>query len=316
MSNHQEVVMEGGKMHYDYTWTAQKVATRQYQPEGGPVLAGAEIILTHNATRAPLAADKAFPMGTDFGGEYEVACHQYLARGKALTMIHESKGICTPDVRQRAELPQNRWVFRTAERPEEAEDTRSFVQMTKDGILTKIKSLIRERGNTGIRALGRLFRIIDDRGNGLLDREEFRYGLQDFGIALTDEEFGLVMDQFDRNGDGVISFDEFLVTIADPPNDYRKSLINAAFDKLDNTKDGQVTIEDVQNRYDAKGHPDVVSGRKTEKEVLEGFMSLWDTQNKDGVVTRSEFTQYYSEISAGIEDDDYFANMIGAAWGL
>ena len=49
---------------------------------------------------------------------------------------------------------------------------------------------------------------------------------------------------------------------------------------------------------------------------LKGFMSLWDTQNKDGIVTRSEFTQYYSDISAAIDDDDYFANMIGAAWGL
>jgi calcyphosin len=316
MSNHQEVTMEGGKLHYDYTWVAQKVASRSYQPAGSPVLADDEIVLTHNATRAPLAANREFPMTTDFGSEYEVACNQYLARGKSLTMIKEAEGICTPDVRQRAELPQNRWFFRTADLPEDANDTRSFTSMTPEGVLKQIKTAILSRGVHGVRSIGRLFRIIDDRGNGILDKEEFRYGLQDFGISLLDEEFSTVMDAFDQNGDGVISFNEFLSAIADPPNDYRRSLISRAYANLDVNGDGKVTLADVRQIYDASSHPDVLAKKKTELEVLADFMSLWDTQNKDGIVTKSEFQQYYADISAGIDDDEYFANMIGAAWKL
>ena len=316
MSNHQEVTMEGGKMHYDYSWTVQKVASRLYQPEGGPVLAGDTVVITHNATRSPLAANKEFPCNTDFGGEYEVACNQYLNRGKALTMIGESKGICTADVRQRGELTQNRWQFVTAEDPKDAVETRAFSAMTPEVVLRKIKDTIKGRGVHGIRALARMFRIIDDRGNGLLDREEFKFGLMDYGINITEEEFDMVMSVFDANGDGVISFDEFIGAISDPPNEFRQQYINAAYAKLDVNGDGQVTIDDVKLRYNCSKHPDVVAGRKTENEVLGSFMSLWDTQEKDGIVTIAEFTKYYSDISASVDDDEMFALILINAWNL
>ena len=316
MSNHQEVSMEGGKMHYDFTWTAQKVATRLYQPEGDPVLASDTIVITHNATRAPLAADSAYPANTDFGGEYEVACHQYLSRGKALTMIGESKGICTADVRQRGELTQNRWQFITAETPEDSVETRAFNAMTPDVVLQKIKGSIKSRGVHGIRSLGRMFRIIDDRGNGLLDHEEFKFGLMDYGIDITDEEFNMVMSVFDANGDGVISFDEFISAISDPPNEFRQQYIMRAYNKLDVNGDGKITIEDVKQRYNCSKHHDVLSGKKTEDEVLGQFMSLWDTQEKDGIVSKSEFTKYYSDISASVDDDEMFALIITNAWDL
>ena len=214
-------------------------------------------------------------------------------------MIGESKGICTADVRQRGELTQNRWQFVTAEDPKDAVETRAFSAMTPEVVLRKIKDTIKGRGVHGIRALARMFRIIDDRGNGLLDREEFKFGLMDYGINITEEEFDMVMSVFDANGDGVISFDEFIGAISDPPNEFRQQYINAAYAKLDVNGDGQVTIDDVKLRYNCSKHPDVVAGRKTENEVLGSFMSLWDTQEKDGIVTIAEFTKYYSDISCG-----------------
>jgi hypothetical protein len=34
---------------------------------------------------------------------------------------------------------------------------------------------------------------MDDRGDGILDKEEFRWGLHDFGIDLTEDEFQIVL---------------------------------------------------------------------------------------------------------------------------
>ena len=45
-------------------------------------------------------------------------------------------------------------------------------------------------------------------------------------------------------------------------------------------------------------------------------MSLWDTQEKDGIVTFEEFCDYYGDVSASIDDDDYFAEMMISAWKL
>ena len=43
---------------------------------------------------------------------------------------------------------------------------------------------------------------------------------------------------------------------------------------------------------------------------------MWDTQQKDGIVTFEEFCDYYADVSASIDDDDYFAEMMVGAWKL
>jgi hypothetical protein len=45
-------------------------------------------------------------------------------------------------------------------------------------------------------------------------------------------------------------------------------------------------------------------------------MSLWDCQQRDGIVTFDEFVDYYGDVSASIDSDDYFAEMMVSAWKL
>ena len=80
-------------------------------------------------------------------------------------------------------------------------------------ILDKIRAAIEAKGADSYAGLKRAFDIIDDRGNGFLDTQEFRYALSDYGIHLLDEEFNMVQKYFDSNGDGVISFGEFMAAI-------------------------------------------------------------------------------------------------------
>ncbi len=83
-----------------------------------------------------------------------------------------------------------------------------------------------------------------------------------------------------------------------------------AYDVLDKNGDGTVTIKDIEIAYDVSCHPDFQSGRKTKEEVLLEFMGVWETHKKDGIVTREEFSDYYKDISASIDRDDYFELMI------
>ncbi|CAM9981106.1 unnamed protein product, partial [Heterosigma akashiwo] len=65
-------------------------------------------------------------------------------------------------------------------------------------------------------------------------------------------------------------------------NRERKLLVRQAFQRLDRTGDGQVTIEDVQQCYDASQHPEVQNGRMTEDEALQEMMSVYE--DSDGEV--------------------------------
>jgi len=50
--------------------------------------------------------------------------------------------------------------------------------------------------------------------------------------------------------------------------------------------------------------------------ILSEFLSQWDTLKKDGVVQYEEFEDYYKDVSASIDDDDYFELMIRNAWHI
>jgi Ca2+-binding EF-hand superfamily protein len=204
----------------------------------------------------------------------------------------------------------------TAASPADAVDDRGLEPLSPEAILEKVKQMILSRGANSIRGLGRAFRIMDDAGDGKLDQADFKYGLKDYGVHLSDEEFKLVMTAFDRDGDGYVGFTEFLTALRGELNDRRRTMVGMAYDVLDKDGSGLVTLEDIKMAYDATSDPRVAAGEVSEDAVLREFMSQWDTLKADGIVTREEFEEYYGDISASIDDDDYFELMIRNAWHI
>jgi len=56
----------------------------------------------------------------------------------------------------------------------------------------------------------------------------------------------------------------------------RQALVNRAFNVLDADGNGYLDYQDVMGKYDATKHPAVQDGRKTEREVLEEFLSTFE----------------------------------------
>ena len=167
-----------------------------------------------------------------------------------------------------------------------------------------------------MKGLQRVIAIMDDDGNKRLSKEELRTGLNDYGIELNLRELDDIFALFDRDHDGTIDVSEFLVAVKGPLNERRKKLVKMAFDILDTDGSGEITIDELAEKYDVSAHPGVKAGKITERQALEEFMSQWDRLDKDNVVTLEEFEDYYREISASIDGDDYFELMIRNAWRI
>ena len=96
------------------------------------------------------------------------------------------------------------------------------------------------------------------------------------------------------------------------------------FETFDKNKSGYIDLDDIRDVYSAKNHPDVISGKKTEDEVLAEFLDTFqyhfsllnDNKTKDNKITLEEFMEYYNNISVGIEDDDYFEEVLKNAYDL
>lgn len=180
----------------------------------------------------------------------------------------------------------------------------------------RILTLCKKRSGNGIRGLKIMFKAIDRDRNNSIDPTEFKYAMRDYGIPISDDEVSAVVKYFDTNKDGKISFDEFLRAIRGDLNENRQNMVHMAYAVLDKSGDGVVTIDDIMMAYDASYHPDFQSGRKTKEEILREFMQVWETHKKDGIVTIEEFEDYYKDISASIDGDDYFELMIRNAWHI
>jgi Ca2+-binding EF-hand superfamily protein len=183
-------------------------------------------------------------------------------------------------------------------------------------LLKRLKMNFKRRGADGINGLARKFRIVDDDGSGTLELPEFQKCMKECQMNFTPEETTELFKFFDADAGGTITYDEFLTGVRGELNMRRAQLVLLAFDILDSDKSGFVDVDDIMDKYDAKTNPDVIAGKKTEKQVLKEFLDTFDQGEKDGKVMPDEFCKYYSNVSASVDLDDYFELMIRNAWHI
>ena len=164
---------------------------------------------------------------------------------------------------------------------------------------------------------------MDDDNNKTLSINEFTKACKDFRVGLSFESVQVLFEAFDINRDGVINYDEFLRQIRGPLNSFRAGLVEKAFHKIDKDGSGILDIADIKGTYNASKHPDVISGKKSEDEILVEFLETFEAHHNmmngaaaDGRITLDEFMEYYTNVGANLDNDDYFALMINNSWNI
>ncbi len=209
-------------------------------------------------------------------------------------------------------------------RPDENMNKKEFLsQDPVEQILNQIRGKLAERGVAGVCSIARNFRILDENNTQTIDFDEFKKCCNDYNFGLNDNQIEIAFSSFDRDNTGEIDYDEFLRTIRGEMNDFRKNIVNQVFNTLDINGNGEISFEELQAKYNARNHPEVLSGKKTEEEVLKDFMNTFqDTYNylcgteTDNIITLEEFMEYYENVSMTIDDDAYFETMVTNGWNL
>lgn len=197
------------------------------------------------------------------------------------------------------------------------------MNMTEAQLMDRFREKLAKRGNRGIMGLGRSFKIADDDRSGDLGMEEFQKAIHDFRVGLQPAQSAKLFKVFDRDGSGSINYEEFLRGVRGVMNEFRVALAMKAFKIMDKDGSGILEIDDIRQKYNAKQHPDVKAGKKTEDEILFEFIDTFEAHHtdnaedkQDGRVSDREWIEYYNNVSMSVDRDDYFELMMNNAWNL
>jgi Ca2+-binding EF-hand superfamily protein len=99
-------------------------------------------------------------------------------------------------------------------------------------------------------------------------------------------------------------------------NAQRQAIADKAFLKFDKDGSGQIEAADLRGVYNCSFHPKVINGQMTEDQVFLEFLANFGDRNKDGRITRTEWNDYYSAVSASVDNDEHFVQLMKTAWKL
>jgi Ca2+-binding EF-hand superfamily protein len=183
---------------------------------------------------------------------------------------------------------------------------------------------IKKRGSRGIVGMSRTFALIDRNRNGLLEIDDFERALKDYRICTTRAQAESVFRTFDIDNSGVIQYSEFLRAVVGQMNDFRRDLAEQAFRKLDTDSDNHIVKSDIKRRFNAKRHPDVTAGARSEEEVLCEFLDTFEAvhsayaskTSSENQVDLAAWLRYYNYVSCNIDSDGYFAQLLQNTFDL
>ena len=127
----------------------------------------------------------------------------------------------------------------------------------------------------------------------------------------------------DINEMNFINIDDIINKIKGEMNEERKLYVISKFDLIDKSHRGEININYLKIIYknNAKFHPDVIQGIKSPdiifnqfRQTLEMFLDVNKILN--GIITKEQFVDYYSAISASIPDDIYFQDILNGIYDL
>ena len=143
-----------------------------------------------------------------------------------------------------------------------------------------------------------------------------QFGLGEFGVDLTITELDQLISFFDRNDDGLITIAELMSALRGNITAQREQMISAAFEALDADGSGELSVREMRARYNSEAEPDVQRGRISKEQALQNLIDQWGETERRGFVSKAEFEDFYKDLSASVEGDDIFEDILRRCWRL
>jgi len=327
-------------------------ASERFLCNGRPANISDTLLITHRQTNCCLVCDPKQRDHTDFGVELECYADRTNQFGKLGLVVSEFKGLSTPYTLSKPDAPHYFWRMVSANGesvPPTAGDqsvsslsrNNTGAMSTKvmanvpsdDDILYELQYMVRAKGIDAFWNLRAFFVGADFEFDGKIDRGDLKDGLICWGITLDPRYIDRAIDLVDsKRTNGVIDFNSFCRLLRGEVPAGRVALINDIWNSIGGGAN-QIAVDELKNRFNCDNHPLTTLGAASDEVVWKQFRILCRNRRNNAlsnanlkakaiVVTRSEFSDYYADLSAGLssattsdeESDEYFERVVTSNW--
>ncbi len=127
-----------------------------------------------------------------------------------------------------------------------------------------------------------------------------------------------------------MDIEHFFLLLRGPIPALRREWIDAAFASLDRQRKGYVYMDTLIRCFDPTKHPEALRGLQSQRAqiVFRSFLRAFttttttvgtgsvSTQKMDTPISYEDFVNYYHNVSAAVQDDLYFQQLLAGCWSL
>jgi len=192
-------------------------------------------------------------------------------------------------------------------------------------VSSRILARLKDRGVHGIRTFRIMLHNMDLNDDGKVMGRTFEGALAHMGVRLKFAEYEQLIALFGREAENreddemVIDYVHFLACGSSNWSTQREEVVQEAYDCLGELCPGGVlTISAIQTQFKPQALTGNLVPNLVEHQSAQEFLAQWNASviGPDGVVTWTDFLDYYLDVSLWFENDSGFCRFVCNCWGI
>ena len=194
--------------------------------------------------------------------------------------------------------------------------------------LILLNNILKNRGLRGILYLHLEF-INSCKDLSKITIDDFINVIQIQHINIPDSECKSIFNQFvSRNNEKYLDFSSFIRNFKKELNENKLASVEQAFASIDINENDLVPLNLIKKKFKANRHPDILSGKKNEDEIILEFLDCFNinyeilnldsknqnSNNAQNLINFEIFANFYEYVSFIYPDDKEFDNIVKASW--
>jgi len=167
------------------------------------------------------------------------------------------------------------------------------------------------RGWVGLRQLKCYLRNISAHKSDIMNKNDFKYFLAQQAILLNDNDIDSIFAVYDTSKRDFINYLEFLNSI-NQVSESRKAQIESFKEQVKAPGQNYILFSYLLSLIDMNYHPEAIRFFKTVPDLEMEYKINWDSLKEDNRISENNFRQFFYDVSACVERDEEFSQILKA----